>query len=209
MIKYSFLFFILICLIACQQKSDSAEKIATAVQNNKDSLKNIIPEKSVVPFLSKEGRFSVLFPDSPSVKNKTINSPEVGQIRLTQFFYEREKTQAWLVSYSDYPKQMIRLGSNERLLKGIRNQILQSLGSRAINPLTLKLADTYEGIGFEAYSPTQKMDIIYRIYLVDNRVYQLAMFSSIGKFSEKTIDAFMDSFTLTPVVENALEQQPS
>lgn len=207
--KYAFLLFILISLVACQHESNTSEKIATAVQNNNDSLKNIIPEKSVVPFVSKEGRFSILFPDSPSIKKKTINSPEVGQIRLTQFFYERESTQAWLASYSDYPKQMIRLGSNERLLKGIRNQILHSLGSRAINPLEIKLADTYEGIEFEAYSPTQKMDIIYRIYLVDNRVYQLAMFSSIGKFSEETIHAFMNSFTLIPTVENALEEQSS
>ena len=209
MFKYFILLLFFASLIACQNEPNKTEDIATAVQSKKDSLKNIIPQNSVVPFFSREGKFSVIFPDSPTVKSKVINSPEVGQIRLKQFFYEKEQTQAWLVSYSDYPAQMIRLGSNKRLLKGIRNQILQSLGSSAVNPQELKLEDQYEGISFEAYSSRQKMDVAYRIYLVNNRVYQLALFSSIGKFSPETINAFMDSFKLSVPSEQILDNHPS
>ncbi len=199
--KFLYLAILSFLLAACQSESTETpnhEKVTVTIKDDASHREIAINEpKPVAPFVSKAGRFSVQFPTEPTTQKKKINSPDVGQIALTQYLCEKEGTKAWLVSFSDYPAQMIKLGNNQKLLKGIRNQILQSLGTSVESQKEIMLADKYEGLSFTAHAPRQKMDVVATIYLVKNRLYQLIMFSSVGKFAPTEVDGFMNSFQLT------------
>ncbi len=198
--KNLFFLGIMIFLIACEGESGNNSKTLGLEANFKEVAASMAEgkkeeKKEVRPYVSEEGGFSIVFPDSPQVKKELINS-EHGPIKLTQLLYEKEKTKAWIASFSDYPPPLVELGNSSQLLVGIQNQILDVLGTKASHQQKITLAKKYQGLAFEAYSSKQKMDILYRIYLVKNRVYQLGMYSSVGKFSAQDSSDFMGSFRL-------------
>ena len=158
---------------------------------------------AILPFVSEKGRFSIQFPGTPTEDVHTT-SAEIGEIKLIQFIYEKEKTQAWLVSYSDYPQKMIDLGNNAQLIKGIKHNILKNLRASPSIEKKIMLDEEYQGLEFSAYSKKDKLDILYKIYLVNNRVYQISMYSSIGPFAAQDSLDFMGSFKL---LEAAAEEE--
>ncbi len=152
---------------------------------------------SKVPFMSENGRFSIQFPEEPLL-DEHMTSTEIGQIKLYQYIYSKDNTNAWLVSYSDYPEKMIKIGNNTQLLKGIKHRVLQGLNARASAEKKIKVQNKYQGLSFVAKSRNKKLDILYRIFLVGNRVYQISMYSSLGPFSSKDSTDFIGSFELLP-----------
>ncbi len=198
-----------ICLLyACENsvatKNDAAAAASAKIQKSED----ITTRESgrVEPFVSKEGGFKILFPDKPTKRTQDVTS-EIGQVKLTQFIYEKDKTQAWLVSYSDYPDQMMKLGNDKQLVKGIRYQVLQGIGGGLKHEEKIKLQDKYDGVAFSAHSKKRNMDVLYRIYLVENRVFQIGMFSSVGPFTEQDSSDFLGSFQLLNAKADSLKTE--
>lgn len=157
--------------------------------------------KSQVPFYSKKGKFSIIFPGAPK-ENKHTTTSEIGQIELTQYIYGKDDTHAWVASFSDYPKRMIQLGNKEQLLKGIKYRILEDLRAKTLFEEKITLDDKYDGLSFVAKAKKKDLNISYKIFLVNNRVYQLSMYSSIGPVEAKDSTEFFGSFKLMQEEEN-------
>lgn len=202
--RYSILFISLIfILISCNSTPESPDLTApsrTAPKVDKVN-ESIVSEDAIIPFSSKKGRFSISFPGEPNT-NSHKTASEFGEIELHQFMYSEKDTRAWTVSYSDYPDKMIRLGNSEQLLKGIKYRIVEELHAKTLSEEQVQLDKLYKGLSFVAHSKKKKLDILYRIYLVKNRIYQISMYSSIGVFSPKDSANFIGSFKL-------LEENPS
>jgi len=189
-------FFLLLLFFTSCETTPEPPKISANIRTNVGEEKaSIKKEKAIVPFVSKEGRFSILFPDKP-IKDVHTTSVEIGEIKLTQFLYSKDETNIWLVSYSDYPKKMIRLGNNSQLLKGIKHRILEEFRAQPSLEKEITLEEKHEGLSFSAHSEKNTLDILYKIYLVENRVYQISMYSSVGKFPAQDSSDFMGSFKL-------------
>lgn len=194
--KYLFTIFLFSCfLIACENALETP-KIKDASRNAlKAKIKKEEVPSSTLPFVSKKGKFSILFPAPPNEHQHTTTS-EIGEIELTQYIYDKDGTQAWVASYSDYPEKMIRLSNKEQLLKGIKYRVLDDLRARTISEQKVKLNNKFNGLSFVAHAKKKDLNILYKMFLVDNRVYQLSMYSSIGSFSAKDSTDFFGSFKL-------------
>lgn len=195
MYKYLILLFITTLLIACESAPSAPEISAPARTSLSDNISPTVEDDVDAPFISKEGRFSINFPSTPKINSHTTSS-EIGEIILNQFIYTKDNTQAWVVSYSDYPEKMIQLGNSEQLLKGIKYRILEDLHAKTLSEEQVKLEEKYNGLSFVAYAEKKTLDILYKIYLVNNRVYQVSMYSSIGAFTPQDSTNFIGSFKL-------------
>ncbi|BDS15464.1 hypothetical protein [Aureispira anguillae] len=185
-------------LIACAnelEKPDLKAYSSSSLPKPKLEKKALEAPSGIIPFVSKEGQFSILFPDAPQ-EHKHTTTAAIGEIHLTQYIYSKDDTQAWVASFSDYPKKMIRLANKKQLLKGIKYRVLEDLKAHTISEEKIKLERKYKGLSFVAHAEKKPLDILYKIFLVKNRVYQLSMYSSIGPFSPKDSADFFGSFQL-------------
>lgn len=153
------------------------------------------PKTTNPPFYSEKGDFSIVFPGTPKEHQHTTTS-EIGKIELTQYIYGKNDTDAWVASFSDYPKRMIQLGNKEQLLKGIKYRILEDLRATVLFEEKIKLNDKYKGLSFVAKAKKKDLNISYKIFLVENRVYQLSMYSSIAPIQAQDSTLFFGSFQL-------------
>jgi len=197
-------FFLVSLLLSCNSDT-STTKIKKAASTkidqgtasiNHEKVAAIVPEVPL-PFDSKDGRFSIVFPDTPK-ENKHISTSEIGQIELTQYIYGKDDIHAWVASFSDYPEQMIQIGNKEQLLKGIKYRILEDLRAKVVVENKIKLEDKYDGLSFVAKAKKKDLNISYQVFLVKNRVYQLSMYSSIGPIETQDSIDFFGSFKLFP-----------
>ncbi|MBL4649423.1 MAG: hypothetical protein JKY03_06795 [Aureispira sp.] len=190
-------------LLSCNSDSvDSAPEIKEPTRTKvskdvKESAASIIPlvPKTIPPFYSKKGDFSIVFPGTPKEHKHTTTS-EIGKIELTQYIYGKNDTDAWVASFSDYPKRMIQLGNKTQLLKGIKYRILKDLRATVLFEEKIELDDKYNGLSFVAKAKKKDLNITYKIFLVKNRVYQLSMYSSIGAIQTQDSIDFFGSFKL-------------
>lgn len=185
-------------LFACQHTIDGSaikDISGSALPKPSFNAQEDVISNRTTPFVSEDGGFSIVFPDSPKVHQHTTVSA-VGEIQLTQYIYSQDDTQAWLASYADYPKKMIQLGNKKQLLKGIKYRILEDLRAKTIHEEKIKFNNKYLGLSFSAHAPKRNLDILYKIFLVKHRVYQLSMYSSIGAFSAQDSIDFFGSFQL-------------
>ena len=186
-------FFLLLTIISCETAEPEVNLSYPEVDSS--IKKETIDSNTLELFTSIEGEFSIHMPSKP-IKDIHTTSSEIGEIKLTQYIHSKNNTQAWLVSHSDYPPKMIQIGNNTKLLSGIKYRVLKSLGAKTIFEHNIKLKEKYNGLAFVAHTDKKNMDIMYQIYLVNNRVYQLSMYSSIGPITKKDSLDFFGSFKL-------------
>lgn len=181
-------------LFSCDSDPVPSITESTRTKVSKDK-KEPTPPKAKLPFYSKEGGFSIVFPGTPTERKHTSTS-EIGQIELTQYIYGKDDTHAWVASFSDYPERMIQLGNKEQLLKGIKYRILEDLRAQTLTEEKIKLDDKHDGLSFVAKAKKKDLNITYKIFLVKNRVYQLSMYSSIAPIETQDSTDFFGSFKL-------------
>lgn len=186
-------------LLSCSFDSvDSAPSIKepTRTKVSQDKKESVAPApKARLPFHSEKGKFSIVFPGTPKKHEHTTTS-EIGKIELTQYIYGKNDTDAWVASFSDYPKRMIQLGNKTQLLKGIKYRILEDLRATVLFEEKIELDEKYDGLSFVAKAKKKDLNITYKIFLVKNRVYQLSMYSSIGPVQAQDSINFFGSFKL-------------
>ena len=185
-------FCLVFLLFACQ--STPTEPVATA-----SLQRTAVPQKDSLQtnkqFVSASGRFSINFPGTPQLhQHKT--EIEIGTIQLYQYIYSEDNLRAWLVSYSDYPSKMIEVGSTKQLLKGIKHRFMKGLKASPSTESTFSYEDKYPGYSFVGHSKSNQLDVVYRTFLVENRVFQISMYSSVGPISSADSTAFVGSFEL-------------
>ena len=194
LLPFVFLLFLMSCEAPLPDIDSSYPSSASTLK------KETIDSNTIELFTSAKGDFSIQFPATP-IKDVHTTSSEIGEIKLTQFIYSKNNTQAWLISHSDYPPKMIQIGNNTKLLQGIKYRVLTSLRAKTIVEGKANLRDKYKGLSFVAHADKKNMDIMYQIYLVNHRVYQLSMYSSIGPISSKDSLNFFGSFKLLKAEE--------
>lgn len=165
-----------------------------------DELAEEAPEEAVEEeptkedlYYSEDGRFKVKFAGEPKV-NSDIVPTDVGNIEMMSFLYEKSLTEAYMVAYSDYPSALVEQSSANDMLIGARDG---SSGKMGITSFDLDEEIEIDGNPGRYFKGKAKsIHAEYKIYLVGNRLYQVAILRDGAYSMPKRSDEFFNSFQL-------------
>lgn len=141
--------------------------------------------------VAEDGYFKLSFPGEPT-RNSEIVPTEVGDITMVSYMYEQSSTQVYMLAYSDYPSKYVYESNAADLIDGGRTGALESLGITTTETLEDLKLKGHPGQEFTANNG--QFFVRYRMYLVNNRLYQLACLSDGSYSDEKTFAKFVKSF---------------
>jgi len=147
-------------------------------------------------FASEAGQFTIETPAPFEETQQSVETP-VGPIEIRTFSAETEET-AYVVAYSDYPSEIVDQTPPEELLDSSRDGAISSLGGTLVSEEEIEI----EGnpgrslvISTDA-NQNQAATINSRIFLVDNRLYQVLVVAPDGVENTAVADQFLNSFDL-------------
>ena len=161
------------------------------VENNNEETAEVNTNNvKAETFTSEDGSFKINFPGKPS-KDESPVQTELGNLEMVTYMYE-EGMSAYMVAYSDYPEAAIKASEPYELLEGAKGGYLGNIGLTVTKENNKSELDGVPGIYFEAegggyYTAVQD-------YLLENRLYQIAILRLDRAPNQKEIDDFIKSF---------------
>jgi hypothetical protein len=144
-------------------------------------------------YTSSDGRYKVSFPGTPQAK--TSQSP--GGVTMSAMGVD-EKDGAYLVQYGDLS---IPPGETDQQLQqrldALRDATGQALGGKVTRFTPIKLAGKYPGRELEATVPSKNGTLRARMYLVNQRLYEVMAVGTSSWVSSPNTNTFFNSFSLT------------
>jgi hypothetical protein len=144
-------------------------------------------------FRSKDAGFSVSMPGVPVVEIKSTDSP-LGPLDFHLFTFEREDC-VYLVGYTDYPDSFIENSSQDSLLDIACFGAVANLGGKSVENKEMFL-DGYPGRSIKIVQKESRSTYNTRLYLAENRLYQVTVLTMKGRKFCEDDKKFMDSFEL-------------
>lgn len=144
---------------------------------------------------SKEGRFSVSMPGHPKEIPQIINTP-VGEIDTHPLVLRRQNT-AFIVMYSDYPKEYFKDQDMKSILDSFRDGAVKNTQGTLLLEKILTLGP-YPGREIIIATPNGEGTSTDRFFLVGNRLYQLIVACPKADRYSPDINQFLESFKLLP-----------
>jgi len=141
---------------------------------------------------SKEGRFSVLMPANPKEMKQEIPTA-VGTIKVTMYLSDLGN-QAYVVSFNDYPADLVKMTEPAKMLESARGGVVGKGKLVSEKKITL---DKSPGLDFEYELPDGKGIGRARMYLVNERLYQMLFINGTEKTVPKEVEKVLESFKLT------------
>jgi hypothetical protein len=143
-----------------------------------------------------EGGFSILMRGQPQYQRQMLDTPAG---KMEAHLYSSDHPDAYLaVGYSDYPLALVLGWSRDELFSGVRDTWVRRLDGR-LNAVDNRIATgQYPGYAFSAQGTTKGDDALLdaRLYLVDQRLYQIVAISRRHAVSQGIINRYLDSFKL-------------
>lgn len=144
-------------------------------------------------FTSNRGRFAVMAPGVLEKTTKTINTP-VGLITLTNFIISKPNV-AYIVSYSDYPDELINRADPQSMLDGSRDEMLRRIDGKLISEERVSYdEDPARELHYTVKGGLGKGHTV--ILLSGRRLYQIGAIGSKDNFPSNTVKKYVDSFEI-------------
>ena len=180
-------------ITSCGPSEADLQKAIKETENGMNSLSE--NEEKPVLYTSEDGKFSVNFSGASPVQNSTNVPTDLGDIEMVSFIHEKSATEAYMVTYSDYPSDYVNSAEGgEELLDAAKDGALRNLGIKTTEEEKKITLDSYPGLFFTGNNG--QYFITYKIYLVGSRLYQVAILRDGSHATKNSIDTFMDSFSL-------------
>jgi serine/threonine protein kinase len=156
---------------------------------------------------SRVGRFVVWMPGLPKETTSTVQSKGGPVEQHTYFLRETDRLGSYAVVYAEYPG--LTFGQGDRALDAARDGGLAPIKARLTGEKKIKLG-TFPGREIDADLPGQRgLRLRFRLYLVEQRLYQLLAIGGAEFCAGPDVQQFLDSFRLIPTEETAQgERQP-
>jgi hypothetical protein len=151
-------------------------------------------------FTCEPGNFAVSFPGKPEKETQTFNTP-FGKMEQQVFGLEKDGSTAYLVSYIDFPGQSTDMIDRDQFLDAARDGMVEEYGARVTNETTIQLDYSYPGreVAFEGALGSRRFSGRSRIFLVEQRLYQLMILGEQATVDEEDADRFFLSFEHVPL----------
>ncbi|NES95034.1 MAG: hypothetical protein F6K32_07325 [Desertifilum sp. SIO1I2] len=144
-------------------------------------------------FSSPNGAFSILMPGNPQpVVQQTVNIPE-GQV-TSNLFGSRAEDSAYIVGYSDLPISAASAADRQVLFDSFLEGFARSINGQVVDQNPIQL-NRHEGREFRVQM-NAGITAIGRVYLVEQRLYQMVAVIHREQNSSQRIQGFFDSFRL-------------
>ena len=141
-----------------------------------------------------EGGFSVLMRPQPNFLRMPVETPAG---RAMAHLYSSDRPDAYFaVGYTDYPLAAMVGTAPDDLFAGIRDTWIRRIDGRLGISSPVRLNRQYPGLEFTAEGRVKDADTFLhaRVYLVDQRLYQVVAMGRKGEISQGVINRFLDSF---------------
>jgi len=145
-------------------------------------------------FASKEGHFKVLMPGKPEQKKLEAEMGDFGKGMLHMNTFESDKMM-YGANYCDFPAK-IKDFPRKRVYDSSRDGAVENLKGKLADEKDIKLGD-HPGREILIDVAGGKRLFRARVYLVEQRLYQVVVFGSKEAATSKAADKFLDSFKLT------------
>jgi hypothetical protein len=149
---------------------------------------------------SSEGRFKIALPAGKEQRQTLdLDIPSMGQVKFHVFGVENEGgNRAYLVMYCDYPVEGLSQDDAQQALESGRDAALKQLNAESTRERKITLAG-HSGLEFHFTGNGQGRSVhgAWRLYLVRNRLYQVAALRFGQALPAADINRFFDSFKLT------------
>jgi len=143
-------------------------------------------------FAPKGGRFTVQMPGQPKEQKSTAKTA-IGPIDIHMFVYEADPNTAYMVGYNDYPEGMMKKADPEKVLDGARDGAVKNVNGK----LDWEKKITIDGHPGRDFAVTAEgLSVRDRIYLVNDRLYQVMLVGSKDFITGKDGEKFLNSFKL-------------
>jgi len=144
---------------------------------------------------SPDGGFRIRMHGDPRVEQRNIDTPAG---KITGHWYSLQgKDSVFGVGFADYPRQILQATPPRSMFPGVRDSWLRRIDGRLDgNATDIKLDGKWIGMEFSARGKLEGKDAWMRgrLYLVDNRLYQLIVFGNKETIPASDINQFMSSF---------------
>jgi hypothetical protein len=145
-------------------------------------------------YISSDGEFTIEAPGDPEIEDSPIETP-LGTLTIRMYIWDLGDI-AYLAAYVDYPQEIFDYQTPEELLDFAADGAVEGISGILIS----KTPITYEqhpGLELKINAPADDATAIARIYLVENRLYQVLVVTYIGEEKPEKTARFLDSFTIT------------
>jgi len=144
-------------------------------------------------YQSESGQYTIRFPGAPNTSSDTVLA-DVGPITMHSCQFENRDGVAYMVSYADYPQSMVDTRDKRELLQSGKRTVVRSMELSALDVEEEVLLGDHPGLDFQGHS--ESYYVVFRVFMVGNRLYQIAMMREGEYVSEEERVAFMESFQL-------------
>ncbi len=145
---------------------------------------------------SKEGKFTVLLPKNTETQTSSV-STAVGEIQLVMV--SATLREGWYAAaYADYPAEAVKGANPGKLLDGARDGAVSKVNGKLMKETKITLGQAkHPGRELLIRAQDGKIYARVRMYLVDNRLYQVIVAGSETEVKSKSANSVFDSFGLT------------
>lgn len=145
------------------------------------------------PFKSAEGKFSISLPGTPQTQSQPVNTA-VGEVQMNLFIVPIGNETVYFVAFSDYPADKMKNASSDKVLNGCRDGMVGNQKGTMTSDKAFKLGGV-PGRDF-AWKGGNDFDGMARIYLKQNRLYQVMVLRKKGTPLSKDFTKFFASFKI-------------
>lgn len=145
-------------------------------------------------YSSADGQYSVLMPGTPTEKMQNRNTA-AGDITAHAALLDKTPV-VYMVMYNDYPEQVMQGGSPSQILENARDGGVRSARGKLVGDSAITLLNKYPGREIQIEMPDGLHAVRIRVYMVKNRMYQVAYRSGKDNLFSKDATKFLDSFKI-------------
>lgn len=142
-------------------------------------------------FASADGRFKVQMPGTPTEKTETAAGTSM------KTFVIEDKNGGYMVAFADLPIPAAESEQQlEMRLDGARDGALRNVNASLTKENRIKLNGKYPGRDIEATIPDKKGALREKMYVVNQRLYQVLVIGNPSFVNSAAATKFLDSFAL-------------
>ena len=138
----------------------------------------------------------------PQVSSQDVQTPAG---RMSAHLYSSDRAASYYaVGFSDYPLAFAVTENPDAIFKGVRDTWVRRIGGRTVGPdRKLTLAGKYPGVEFTAEGNAKGAPAYLqaRLFLVDQRLYQVIAMGLKNQVPQGELNRFLDSFQLVQGID--------
>lgn len=154
------------------------------------------------PLNVSEAGFRVLMRGQPNYMKHDLPTP--AGVMTAHLYSSDRPASYYAVGYSDYPLGLVVGEDPQKVFAGVRDTWVKRIGGRLVGPESkLTLAGRYPGLEFSAEGAARGEEAFVqaRVYLVDQRLFQLIAMGRKNQVPQGEVNRFLNSFELIPTVD--------